>query len=102
MSKNISNRKLDKEIRKYLESFSKEEWIKKLDEVKYSYELRKWLESKESDTVIFGFKYEGSEIEDPGKFVWTKDKYKSLEKDKFSGSDLNVFEEIFKEIPEAA
>ncbi|GAI20577.1 unnamed protein product [marine sediment metagenome] len=102
MSKNISNKELDKEIKKWLESFSREEWLEKLDRQKYLYEFRKWLEFKESNTGIFSFEYEGLKIKDKGKFVWTKDKYMSLKKDKFSGSDLNIFKEIFKEIPEAA
>jgi len=96
MSKNISNEKLDKEIKEWLESFSKEEWIEKLDEEKHLYELRKWLELKEDNTGIFRFKYERFTIEDQGKFVWSK--YKCLKKDEFSSSDLNVF----KWIPEAA
>lgn len=96
MSKNISNEKFDKELKKWLESFSREEWLEKLNEEKYLHELRKWIESKENSVGDFSFKYGGLE-EDQGNFVWTKE-----EKDKFLGSKLNVFEEIFKEIPEAA
>ncbi len=71
MSKNISNGELDKEIKKWLESFSKEEWLEKLDEEKYLYELSKWLELKESNTGIFSFEYVGLTRKDKRKFSWT-------------------------------
>lgn len=91
MSKENNENGKDKEIKKWLESFSREEWIKKLDRQKYLYELRKWLELKEDNIKISNFEYEES-MEDRGKFVWTKDKYnKSLKKDDFSDFDLKVF-----------
>ena len=50
MSKNISNKELDEGIKKFLESFSKEEWLKKLEEEKHLYESNK---VKNEKTRIF-------------------------------------------------
>lgn len=69
MSKNISNEELNKEIKKWMESFSTEEWLEKLREEKYLYELNKWLSagedlnSKEVIIDVFRSEYTESIIE---------------------------------------
>lgn len=71
MSKNISNEKFDKELKKWLESFSREEWLEKLNEEKYLHGLRKWLELKEDNIGILDFEYVELTREDNRKFSWT-------------------------------
>lgn len=56
MKKNITNEELTVEIKKWIGSFTKDEWRKKLEEEKYLYEINKskdfeWL-SIDGNTII--------------------------------------------------
>lgn len=79
MKKNISSDGLTREIKKWIASFTKEEWRKKLEEEKYLYELNKvknleWF-SKVSYTKIVNdishIECEAITSKDRRSFDWT-------------------------------
>lgn len=78
MKGNISDKEITKEISKWIDSFTKEEWREKLVEEKHLFELKKiktseWL--KEEDIKIFNdfpdIESFASIIEDQRNFTWT-------------------------------
>jgi len=79
MKKNISSEELTKDISKWIDSFTKEEWLIKLKEEKYLYEVNielkktKWLIDTDSDQSydLLGIEYENPTIIDKRNFKWT-------------------------------
>jgi len=79
MKKNISNEEIIKEVKKWIASFTKDEWRKKLEEEKYLYELNKvnnfeWLNNKDNLTIINDLpriECEATTSKDERRFTWT-------------------------------
>ena len=78
MKKNISNEEITKEVKKWIASFTKDEWHKKLEEEKYLYELNKvqnleWL--IEGDVIIINdlpnIEFVALTSKDERRFAWT-------------------------------
>lgn len=77
MKKSISGEELTREIKKWMASFTKEEWREKLEEEKYLYELKnlEWLIKDVKDEIkvinkLFDIEVTVSTNEDEEVFSW--------------------------------